>query len=609
MSRGRRRNSNSDKRQRSPKPTKSSKASQGFAHRRGGTHRVRDADRTSSIYDDYNYKELLDAAKERDVYRKDMKKVEMAWALKRNDEEKKRAERNNLNALRTKQDEAKRERECIAAEEEYLLKAKHSKKAEKMKKRQRDESVSDDTLSDNEVEAEQETQNEYNREIVGQALSDSSWDSISTESIADFTDYTQKPSCKLQLLEWPHQTMPLANPVPRSHPFDLQPRPITYTPLKITTTNSKQKLCLPGARYPPAVDPDFVPLLSASVRAAAHNGRLEGILRNAAIETGDEWASRTLIQGYNATLYFHLGGSGGSGGNPGKSLAAVYKEYDLEKRRARRVEGKCDAFRGAREERKRMRSRIKGRLVAEVYETCTWRPGAVGYVPAYLDFGDGKKEERGRRLGNLRFVRFRGCDVPHYYFWVRDEEEGGEHVEKKSGSSGDEDGVVVEGKAFGMEGVGEECERKVRSARKRPCMSYTPPNNDSARGIECSGTSEAESIPDEADVDKNTEGLYRRTSSIPAFDRETSHGRSIAEWLKYISSALNALRTPLSLSEPSGFAEWDEHEDEDWGRMALYIPKRETGNECLFCGVSWTTMTPDVRTMRSYWSHGVLTLF
>ncbi|EMD89532.1 hypothetical protein COCC4DRAFT_89131, partial [Bipolaris maydis ATCC 48331] len=384
-------------------------APQAAAHRRGGTHRVRDSDRTDSVYDAYNYKELLDAAKERGVYRKDMKKVEMAWALKRNDEDKKLAERKNLNVLRKKQEKAKREQERIVAEQEALIEAKLRRKVEKMRKKERDESVSDDTLSDNEMERQENIPNEYMGEAIGYALSDSSWDSTSTESIPDPTNHTLIPSCKLQLLEWPHEIMP---PVPA-----LRPIIKTYAPLKIITTTSKQKLCLPGLKYPLTVDPDFVPLLCASVRAAAHEGRLERILYNAVIETGEEWASRTLVQGDNATLYFHLGNAS----NPAKSLADVYGKWSMEERRARRVEWTSEAYRGARDERKRRRKRIKGKLVAEVYETCKWRPGAVGYIPAYLDFGLGKEmHEVEKELSSLRYVRFKSCDVPHYYFWVRD---------------------------------------------------------------------------------------------------------------------------------------------------------------------------------------------
>ncbi|EUC41369.1 hypothetical protein COCMIDRAFT_106355, partial [Bipolaris oryzae ATCC 44560] len=417
MPRGKGKQSPASTSSRSPDPNERSKAPQAPAHRRGGTHKVRDSDRTNSVYDAYNYKELLDAAKERGVYRKDMKKVEMAWALKRSDEDKKCAERENLNALRKKQEEAKREQERIVAEQEALIEAKLKRKAEKTRKREREESVSDDTLSDNEIEAQQNIPDEYRGEAIGYALSVSSWDSTSTESIPDRSNHILIPSCKLQLLEWPHEILPPAIP-PRDLPHvpALRPTIKPYSPLKIITTTSKQKLCLPGLKYPPTVDPDFVPLLPDSVRAAAHGGHLEGILCNAVIETGEEWASRTLVQGDNATLYFNLGNAS----NPTKSLADVYGKWSMEERRAKRIDRTCEAYCGAKEERKKRTRRIKEKLVAEVYETCKWRPRAVGYIPAYLDFEPGEMHDEEKELGKLRYVRFKSCDVPHYYFWVQD---------------------------------------------------------------------------------------------------------------------------------------------------------------------------------------------
>src|SRR4051812_41601419 len=73
-------------------PQQPGMAPQAAAHRRGGTHRVRDKDRTDSIYDSYNYIELLREAKERKVYRKDMKKVDMAKALRDDDLRRTKAE-------------------------------------------------------------------------------------------------------------------------------------------------------------------------------------------------------------------------------------------------------------------------------------------------------------------------------------------------------------------------------------------------------------------------------------------------------------------------------------------------------------------------------------
>jgi len=189
-------------------------APQAIAHRRGGTHKVRDEDRTDSIYDTYNYKELLDTTKERGIYRKDMKKVEMAWALKRNDEEKKKAEHQAKMEHERKQQEAQKEREKKAAQRQALNAAKHKRRLEKTQERDRDESVSDETLSDTEIKLEAYTRNEYACEPIGEVLSDESWDSTSTESSTRSTDYIPKHDCKLRLFEWPYDYMPRPDSTP-----------------------------------------------------------------------------------------------------------------------------------------------------------------------------------------------------------------------------------------------------------------------------------------------------------------------------------------------------------------------------------------------------------
>jgi hypothetical protein len=402
-------------------PSEPSMTRQVAAHRRGGTHKVRDEHRTDSIYDTYNYKELLDEAKERGIYRKDMRKVEMAWALKHNDEEKKRAERDAVLALQRKQQEAKVEEERRAAEKQKQIEEKHKRRIEKERRRERDESVSDDTLSDADIEAEEHTRNEYKRENFGQALSDESWDSTSTESSAPSMDIVVKPDCRLRLFEWPYERMPLLAPtLARTFfsPLELLPRHVPYVPLKITTTSSKQKFVLPGLKYPPGIDPDFVPILNAETRTAARNGHLLGSLRKATVESGVEWAQRTLVQGWNAHMYFHLGSR-----NETKVLADTYTKWCLENRKLLRVKGKGDADTVDRTARHSQRHKNKAKKTVEVYEASLWRPNAMCYVPAYLDYGHERRgQEEDKRLENLFFVRFPRCDVPHYYFWTREGE-------------------------------------------------------------------------------------------------------------------------------------------------------------------------------------------
>ncbi|KAH6878442.1 hypothetical protein BKA58DRAFT_308621 [Alternaria rosae] len=394
---------------------------QGTSHRRGGTHKVRDENKTDSVYDNLNYKELVETARERSIYRKDMKKVEMAWALKRDDENRKRAEQDARLARQKKIEEAKKQEERKAAEKKAQLIAKSKKRREKEMRRERDESVSDDTVSDADMEEDEDEGDEYKRERFGQALSEESWDSSSTESSAASTNQIMKPDCRLRLFEWPNQTMPSVTP----EGWDYKrwcllplPCPVPYAPLKITTMYSKQKLMLPGAKYPSGVDPDFVPILNPLTRAAARNGHLIGPLCKASIERGTDWAQRTLIQGCNGHMYFHLGSR-----NETKVLADTYNKWYLENRKLLRVKGKGNGDPSDRAARHAQRQRNQAKMTAEVYEVSQYRPLAMCFVPAYLDYGEPVRDEMGKkRLENLFFVRFAGCDVPHYYFWAREGE-------------------------------------------------------------------------------------------------------------------------------------------------------------------------------------------
>ncbi|KAI4653409.1 hypothetical protein J4E93_001175 [Alternaria ventricosa] len=394
---------------------------QGSSHRRGGTHKVHDENKTDSVYDNLNYKELVETAKERSIYRKDMKKVEMAWALKHDDENKKRAEQDARIARQRKLEEAKKEEERKAAEKKAQLIAKQKKRREKEKRRERDESVSDDTVSDADSEDDEDAGNEYNRERFGQALSEESWDSSSSESSAAPADQIYETGCRLRLFEWPNQTMPSVKPggwdYKRWCPLPL-PCPVPYAPLKITTMYSKQKLILPGAKYPPGVAPDFVPILNPLIRSAARNGHLLGPLRKASIERGTDWAQRTLVQGCNGHMYFHLGSR-----NETKVLADTYNKWYLENRKLLRVKGKGNGDPSDRAARHAQRQRNKAKKTAEVYEVSQYRPLAMCYVPAYVDYGEPVRDDVERKsLENLFFVRFPGCDVPHYYFWAREGE-------------------------------------------------------------------------------------------------------------------------------------------------------------------------------------------
>ncbi|KAJ4374307.1 hypothetical protein N0V83_003048 [Neocucurbitaria cava] len=408
-------------------------APQAVAHRRGGTHRVRDSDRTDSIYDTYNYKELVDATKERGVYRKDMKKMEMAQALKNDDLEKRRVERYAVIEREKRHQEEKKAQQKRDAERLAAIEAERERKLQRKERRARQEVVSDDTLSETATEEEQrraDDMNEYAHEGIGQVISDESWDSTSSDSSAKSVNQPIIHDSRLRLFEWPYLHMPALSPSTLSPTLleqeadtilhELVPWKIPYSPLKVVTTETKQKLFLPGQKYPPGVDLDYVPILSSQTRTAARNGVLESVLRKATIERATRWAERTQVQGWNARMYFELPSRIES-----KDLAEVYNRWSMENRRLLRVKGRGDGMPAVRERRRAQRHANKGRRMMEVYEASQYRPLAVCYIPSYLDFDSSHRGEEQeyvkehRCVANLFFVRFPGCDLPHYYFWTR----------------------------------------------------------------------------------------------------------------------------------------------------------------------------------------------
>jgi hypothetical protein len=425
--------------------------SQASTHRRGGTHRVKNEHKTNTIFDEYNYKQLKAECIVRGVYVKDMKKVEMARTLATNEHEKKITERNALVERQKQQKAHAREKEMKDEERLKAHVARHKRRLEKTARRDRDESVSDDTPDE---EALQKMHNEMlgldfddeSQGAVGQALSEESWDSTSTETTFNSGNLPIVPDCKLRLFEWNYLYMPSL--FPRSSPISSfgpacadpssgspfspigilvrqppVPRNVPYVPLKVHTTESKEKMSPPGQTYPPGVDPDYVPVLSQRTRNACHNGILEGVLRKAIIERASTWTNRTLIQGWNARMYFLLPPR-----NESKKLPEVYRKWYLENRKQLRVKPRSEGIKIDREQRHMQRRKNKAKKVAEVLEASEYRPTAVCYLSAYLDcdaetWKIGCRLEEGERtLENLFFVRFSGCDVPHYHFWTRRDE-------------------------------------------------------------------------------------------------------------------------------------------------------------------------------------------
>ncbi|KAI8938756.1 hypothetical protein NX059_004622 [Plenodomus lindquistii] len=434
MPKGKAKKDNPDLYQGSPEPQEPNMAPQAMAHRRGGKHRVKSADLTNSKYDEFSYAEVLQLAKERNIYRKDMKKKEMAMANKQFDADEHSRQRAAVIDQKKREQERRRIQQQKDDEKQAAIRAKHLRAMEKEKQRAEGEEVSDESLDEDDIDAEHERLidgDEYKQENVGQLLSDDSWDSTSTESSISTETQTIEPDCRLRLYEWPEwpqgRTMLSTNlgatsdsvTASDSDSDEWHRVKVPYAPIKVITTKSKQKLFLPGQTYPPGIQPDFVPTLSQHTRNAAHNGVLLGVLRKATIERASEWATRTQIQSATAMIFLSLPPR-----NEAKNLAETYDKWYLENRKLLRVKARGDGASANRTKRHTQRFRNKAKKFVEIYEASQYRPLAVCYVPSYLDYdkrhgGTEKRIDGHWGLDKLFYIRFPGCDLPHYYFWAR----------------------------------------------------------------------------------------------------------------------------------------------------------------------------------------------
>ncbi|KAF2132001.1 hypothetical protein P153DRAFT_182793 [Dothidotthia symphoricarpi CBS 119687] len=408
---------------------------QSGVRRRGGTHKVKDGDKTDSKYDEWNHTELVRECKARELYIKDMKKAQMTKTLLRSDIEKERMAREVVRERKRRQEEAEQAKKKAEDDKHAVVVARYKRNEEKQRKRERGEDVSEDEMDEDGIEVYHRILTGIDNEeagTIGYLLSDVSWDSTSTESTTRSVNEPIIPACKLRLFEWPYHKMPTISPprTLRAPSYTLRqeisfaesrPRHVPYAPLKLMTTMTLEKLTLPGQTYPPEINPDYAPLLSQQTRAAVRNGILEGVLRKAVIEKASIWAGRTHVQGWNARIFFTLRPH-----HRTKKLVDVYRKWYRENRKLLRVNASVNAMKTDRERRHVQRHKNKGRKTFEVYEAAQCRPTAICYLPAYLEcdpFLQGADEsDQKRTLENLFYIRFPGCDVPHYYFWA---DEGG----------------------------------------------------------------------------------------------------------------------------------------------------------------------------------------
>lgn len=390
-------------------------------HRRGGTHAVKDRDLTHTKYDDYNREQLLTAVKTAGCYVKDDKKSVMARKLAEHDRHKLHEERRAAVERKEKEEMRQQEINNILQAQRGRREARAKRNKERGIRYERGEDVSSNS---NDTDEDQDRFTAHKLTVTGgEVLSDETWEDTCSETTIRSENPPVHPSCRLQILEWPYLNAPLESPTDLE--AEQNPALLAYTPLKLLTITTREKITLPGKNYPAGVDPDFVPVLSLHTRAAARHGHMINQLSRAVIEPASLWAARTTVQGWNGHLYFSLHSRSHHDTKNG-ALADVYRKWHTANAKLLHPTPGVMDVESDRKNRFKQRANNKRRQAAEVCDASLWRPSALGYAPSYLDWEPGMEASDGdaseRILENLWYVRYTGCDVPHYFFWSREGE-------------------------------------------------------------------------------------------------------------------------------------------------------------------------------------------
>lgn len=393
-------------------------ATQSIPHRRGGKHAVKDEDLTHTKYDGYNREQLLEAVKAAGCYRKDDKKSVMAKKLAEYDRNMQDIGRRALQERKEKDEKRQQEKIDALRASKARKKARQGRNDDKGQRRERGESVSSNSEDTTDVDEQDRLDAQKLTVTGGHALSDATWEDTCSDTTVRSRNPPIEPDRKLRLFEWSYVTMPPLEPPsqPRDESFPLE---LTYAPLKVITTHSRERIALPGLKYPAGVNPDYVPIPDSLTRSSARHGHMVSFLAHATIEHASTWAERTIVQGWNGRMFFSLPPRDDT---KDLQLDAVYHKRNLEDSKLLRPRGGTMDLKTDRKHRFFQRLVNKRRKVAEVFEACKSRPLAVSYMPSYLDWGEGLHDisdaHEQRSLDNLFYIRFPHCDVPHYYFWA-----------------------------------------------------------------------------------------------------------------------------------------------------------------------------------------------
>ncbi|KAF3004345.1 hypothetical protein E8E13_009592 [Curvularia kusanoi] len=387
-------------------------------NRRGGKHAVKDKDLTHTKYDDYNREQLAAAVKEAGCYVKDEKKSTMARRLADRDQNSRLEERRAKQEQKDREKKTEQEIKEVAKAKESRRRAREQRNEDRYERRELGEDVS----SDSEHTEDLDERGRYDAHKLtvtgGEVLSDDTWEDTCSEISVRSRNPPIAPSCRLRLYEWAYPFAPSPK-MPANFCSELFPAPLTYVPLRLTAMFTGEKVTLPGLRYPAGVDPDFVPILDPLVRTAARHGHTTGLLAHATIERASTWATRTIVHGWNGRIYLSLPPR-----NPkGSQLDEIYHKLNTERLMLLQpTPGATDAKKD-RNARFEQRSAGKRRAITEVYDASQWQPLALAFMPAQLDWEPDIKDTYLQNAefttDNLFYVRFPGCDLPHYCFWTR----------------------------------------------------------------------------------------------------------------------------------------------------------------------------------------------
>ena len=412
-------------------------------HARGGIHRVDEDKLTGTIWDRASRMVMRYAAEgknaegerllEYEKYKrfftgfkrvKDLKKEVLLDTLGHAERVlEKEAKEQRLQDRKTRREAERQKQESESRKQQGERRRKAKKQQERNAGALVSDSEEEQSLS-GQVEQKQVEKQPKKHPTSDSALSDSS-NTTTTQSSSPHMLFLPK----LHLFEWLHPDPPSRSHW--SHNPEYHPKELAYVSLQVISAVKKEPLRLPGRQN--KIVPESVPSLSTEAKDCARNGVLIHQLVGARIESGKDWAQRTIIQGWNGHMYFNLSDSPtetdegdarelGSMYPDERDLVTIYKEW----KQHRRLERKTYIGIHKSDPRlKKFRVDQQRQLVKNIYEFSRWHPEYVGFLPAYLGAPQEQPDDvptSRRSLDALFYIILADEQVPSFWFWAEKEE-------------------------------------------------------------------------------------------------------------------------------------------------------------------------------------------